>query len=225
MRIASFVFAGALLGAAVSSVNAQAVDISQLLGMLGDLGTGPSAGQNGTTPLPDGTPSGGTPSGGGDVGNGGGGDGATADEQLIPQENLRAFRNRRPGLRVTAGIAHYKERTENLGHVGPSQVPMPDVPQQTRVLPVIINDLLGSFFDIINQVVTGMNLLTSFQSGTLGSVPGGGFDINSLLQQLTGQQGTTAKAAVTRESAATDGLTEELPEPDQAVVVPVVPGT
>jgi len=219
MRIVSCVSVLVLLGAGVTTAGAQGVDISQLLGMLGDLGTGPSADQDGSTPTGT-TPLGDVPSGDGDVGDGG-----AADEPLIPQENLRAFRSRRPGLWVNAGIAGYKERTGNVGRVGPSQVPMPDVPQETPIVPVIINDLLGSFFDIIDQVVTGMNLLTSFQSGTLGSVPGGGFNVNNLLQQLMGQQGTTGKEVVTEDSNLTGGQAEELPEPGQAVVIPVVPGT
>ena len=86
---------------------------------------------------------------------------------------------------VQAGIADYRARSSNVGRLGPFDDPLPpDLEEDVRVLPIIINDLLGSAFSLVNQVISAGNLLTSLQLGTLGSGTGGGFDLNSLLQQF-----------------------------------------
>ena len=182
MRVLAVLIGAMFLGAVTSAASAQTVDVSDLLGMLGGGGLAGDLGDlsTGGTGI-DGR----APTGGADE---------AEPETLIPQENLRAARNRRPGLWVTAGIAHYQDRTSNLGVLGPSQAPVPDVPEEQRVLPIIVNDLLGSFFDIVNQVVAGLTVWTTLQSGLTSST--GGIDFNTLIQQLVGSQGGASKEVV-----------------------------
>jgi len=210
MRVLAVLIGWTFLGAVTSAASAQTVDISDLLGMLGGSGLAGDLGDLGTTgPSIDGQ----TPDGGA---------GEAQPETLIPQENLRAARNRRPGLWVTAGIAHYHERTSNLGHVGPSQAPVPDVPEEQRVLPIIVNDVLGSFFDMVNQVVSGLAVWTTLQSGLAGGT--GGLDFDTLLRQLTGSQGGASKDIVSEPAGPLPEPPEVQPEADQAVVIPFAPG-
>lgn len=206
-----------ILGAVTSSANAQTVDIDDLLNQL--LGGGGIPGLTGDT---GGTPTGGTPTGGTGT-PGGGGTPSTGQEMQeegpIAQESLRRFRERRPGLRVQAGIADYVNRSSNVGRLGPFSDPTPpDLEEEVRVLPIIINDLLGSAFGLVNQVINAANLLTSLQLGTLGSGTGGGFDLNSLLQQFLGSTGAKNIEQVEAEIV-------DLPaaRPSTAVVVPPVP--
>jgi len=201
-----------ILGALTTSANAQTVDINDLLNQL--IGGGGLSGLTGNT---GGTSTGGTGS------TGSGGTTSTGDqaqeEMPIAQESLRRFRERRPGLMVQAGIADYRARSSNVGRLGPfeDQTP-PDLEEDVRVLPIIINDLLGSAFSLVNQVISAGNLLTSLQLGTLGSGTGGGFDLNSLLQQFLGSSGAKSIEQVKSEIV-------DLPatKPSTSVVVPVVP--
>ena len=220
MRIVTVLIALALLGAVTNTASGQALNISDLLAMLGegggltgDVGGSPAAG-----------PGGGVVTGGPAQVGGDGRDGAD-EEALIPQQNLRAARSRRPGLWINAGIAHYQERTANLGVVGPSQVPVPEVPEETRVMPTIINDLLGSLFDMVNVVVNGLNVFTQLQSGLQG---GGGFDLQSLLQQFLSSQSSSSKEVVPESSGPLPEQGELRPhlepEASQAVVIPPLPG-
>lgn len=201
-----------ILGAVTSSANAQTVDINDLLNQLTGGGGIPGlTGDTGGTPTGDtGTPgTGGTPSTGQE----------TQEEMPIAQESLRRFRERRPGMRVQAGIADYLDRSSNVGRLGPFDDPTPpDLEEDVRVLPIIINDLLGSAFGLVNQVINAANLLTSLQLGTLGSGTGGGFDLNSLLQQFLGSTGAKSIEQVEAEIV-------DLPaaRPSTAVVVPPVP--
>ncbi len=203
-----------ILGALTTSANAQTVDINDLLNQL--IGGGGLSGLTGNT-------------GGGDIQQGDvnlpgtGGTTSTGDQaqedRPIAQESLRRFRERRPGLDVQAGIADYRARSSNVGRLGPfeDQTP-PDLEEDVRVLPIIINDLLGSAFSLVNQVISAGNLLTSLQLGTLGSGTGGGFDLNSLLQQFLGSSGAKSIEQVKSEIV-------DLPatKPSTSVVVPVVP--
>ena len=208
MRVLAVLIGGTFLGAVTSAASAQTVDISDLLGLLGGTGLAGDVGDLGTTgPGIDGQ----VPDGGADE---------AEPETLIPQENLRAARSRRPGLWVTAGIAHYKERTSNLGVLGPSQAPVPDVPEEQRVLPIIVNDLLGSFFDMVNQVVGGLTLWTTLQSG----LAGGMGDFDALVQQLVGSQSGASKEVVSEAAGPLPEPPEVQPEADQAVVIPFAPG-
>lgn len=199
----------------------QTVDIQSLLdqllggggtGLPGGLGQSPSTGP-GTTGLVPGTP---TQTGGGADSSGGGG--ASVLDLPTPQESLRSFRSRRPGLMVNAGIARYRERTANLGRVGPSAVELPDVDEEPKVLPIIVSDILGGFFDLFNQIISGVNLLTSIQLGTLGSGTSGGFDLNQLLQQFLNSQSARSVASATPEPAL-----RSFAESSPSLVIPLVP--
>jgi hypothetical protein len=211
MRTLSVLLAGFLIGAVAGTASAQALNFADLLAMLG----GSGGGQPGTLPLDD-TPVVQPPSGGDG--------GAQPQEDLpIPQESLAAARSRRPGTWVGAGIATYQERTAHVGRLGPYDIPEPEVPEDTQVLPIIINDLLGSFFDIINTAISGLNVFIQLQSGLGTSGSGAGaVDFNALLQQLLGTQSRPITEAST-EAAASPTLPPEQPAPaeSQSVVIPL----
>lgn len=200
----------------------QTVDIQSLLdqllggggisGLPGGLGQSPSTGPSDVGAVPS-TP---TLTGGGS--GSGGVDEASELDTLTPQESLRSIRNRRPGLMVNAGIARFRERTANLGRVGPSTVELPDVDEEPKVLPIIVSDILGGFFDLFNQVINGVNLLTSIQLGTLGSGTSGGFDLNQLLQQFLSSQSARSVAPATPEPAF-----RSIAESSPSLVIPPVP--
>ncbi|UCG32304.1 MAG: hypothetical protein JSU68_11625 [Phycisphaerales bacterium] len=215
MRTLSVLLAALLIGAVTDTASAQALNFADLLAMLGGPGgSQPGTLQPGDTPVIQ-------PPGGGDGG-------AQPQEDLpIPQESLGAARNRRPGTWVSSGIATYLERTAHVGRLGPYNIPEPDAPEKTKVLPIIINDLLGSFFDIMNTAISGLNVFIQLQAGLGTSGSGaGGVDFNALLQQLLGSQSRpvtelSTEAAVLPPSPPV----ESAPVESQSVVVPLVPSS
>lgn len=209
MRVLSVLLAVFFVGAVTGTASAQALNFADLLGMLG--------GQGGIQPdtlSPDVQPP--------------AGDGTQPQEQLpIPQESLGAARANRPGTWVGAAIATYQERTATVGRLGPFDIPEPDVPEETKVLPIIISDLLGSFFDIINTAITGLNVFIQLQSGLGTSGSGaGGVDFNALLQQLLGSQSRPVTEVSTEAAVSPPPpLAEPSPAESQSVVIPLVPGS
>jgi hypothetical protein len=215
MKTLSALLASLLIGVVSSTASAQGLNITDLLGMLG--GSGGS--QSGTT-SPGQTPVVQPPSGGGTTTQ-------PAEQLPIPQVSLRAARSHRPGTWVGAGIASYQERTAHIGTLGPYDIPQPDVPQQTKVIPTIINDLLGPFFDIINTAISGLNVFIQLQSG-LGTSGSGASstDFNALLQQLLSTQSRPITDVASEAAVAQPSLPEDpAPADSQSVVVPVVPGS